>query len=40
MIGLDEGFVAPEAQPDEFSFAGFVFKWLTAREELAILVLI
>ena len=39
LIGLGEGFSAPEDKEGEFSFAGFVAKYLEAREGLAMLVL-
>jgi len=39
LIGLGDGFEAPQTQPGEFSFAGFVARYLQAREGLAMLVL-
>jgi hypothetical protein len=39
LIALGEGFAAPEPEPGVFSFAGFVARFLTRREGLAMLVL-
>ncbi len=39
LIGLGEGFAAPEPEPGIFSFAGFVSAFLRRREGLAMLVM-
>ena len=39
MIGLGEGFSRPNDKEGEFSFAGFVAKYLEARQGLAMLVM-
>ena len=39
LIGLGEGFSAPDDKEGEFSFAGFIAKYLAARQGLAMLVL-
>ena len=39
LISLGPGFVSPEIAPKEFSFAGFVERYLHAREGIAMLVM-
>jgi Glyoxalase-like domain len=39
LISLGEGFVSPERAPKEFSFAGFVERYLSSREGLAMVVM-
>jgi len=38
LIALGPGFISPETAPKEFSFAGFVERFLAAREGVAMLV--